>query len=171
MSDTNGSNDNRLPPPAFPPGTRRNTESRDVDPGEAAGPDLPQARPRDPVGSAMIEPDEPMPDRVIPLSRDFLDMQLVEDGEAGEVVGMDLNPHLSPEELASRGDPYVLEIGEAVSKLAEAIRRRGAAGLHASPAMSRFEATLRAYCVGYLAGRRAEQPPVPDFSDALPTDG
>lgn len=26
--------------------------------------------------------------------------------------------------------------------------------------MTRFEATLRAYCVGYLAGRRAEDPPL-----------
>lgn len=119
----------------------------------------------------MIEPDEALPDRVIPLSRDFLDMELLGSDDAGEVVGMDHNAHLSPEELASRGDPYVLEIGEAVSKLAEAIRRRGAAGLHAAPTMSRFEATLRAYCVGYLAGRRAEQPPLPRFNDSLPTDG
>jgi hypothetical protein len=27
--------------------------------------------------------------------------------------------------------------------------------------MSRFDTTLRAYCVGYLAGRRAEDPPPP----------
>jgi hypothetical protein len=58
--------------------------------------------------------------------------------------------------LAAREDPHVIEVITAVAKLAEGLRHRGEAGLHASPDMSRLEATLRAYCVGYLAGRRAE---------------
>jgi hypothetical protein len=49
-----------------------------------------------------------------------------------------------------------MEVVEAVRKLAEALGRKGEAGLRTTPSMSRFEATLRAYCVGYLAGRRAE---------------
>jgi len=50
----------------------------------------------------------------------------------------------------------VIELIGAVGRLAEALKRKGEAGLKAQPHMSRFEATLRAYCLGYLAGRRAE---------------
>ncbi|MDZ7779714.1 MAG: hypothetical protein U5R14_07215 [Gemmatimonadota bacterium] len=77
--------------------------------------------------------------------------------EKGTVTGIGDDPHLQAEELASGGDPYVIELSNAVSKLAEALRHRGEAGLKATPDMTRFEATLRAYCVGYLAGRRAEE--------------
>jgi hypothetical protein len=59
---------------------------------------------------------------------------------------------------------------EAVSKLAESLNRKGEAGLRANLEMSRFEATLRSYCVGYLAGRRAEDPLLPEIEEALSTD-
>ena len=36
--------------------------------------------------------------------------------------------------------------------------------------MSRFEWTLRSYCSGYIAGRRAEAPPRLITDEALPTD-
>jgi hypothetical protein len=64
-----------------------------------------------------------------------------------------------------------MEVSEAVAKLAEALRRRGESGLRATPEMTRFEATLRSYCVGYLAGRRAEEPPAPILEEPLPSDG
>ncbi len=69
---------------------------------------------------------------------------------------MDHDAHVEHEELVTGGDPHVIELLEAVSKLAEALRSRGEAGLKATPEMGRLEATLRSYCVGYLAGRRAE---------------
>lgn len=101
---------------------------------------MPQRRP-DAVFDAFISPDEPMPDR---------------DDEEGVVTGMGSDPHMSPEELVSGGDPHVIELIGTVGRLAEALRRKGEAGLKAGPHMTRFEATLRAYCLGYLAGRRAE---------------
>jgi hypothetical protein len=72
------------------------------------------------------------------------------------VTGMGMDAHLEPEELVTGGDPHVMELVGAIRKLADAVKRKGEAGLRATTGMSRFEATLRAYCVGYLAGRRAE---------------
>ena len=80
-----------------------------------------------------------------------------DEGE-GEVVGMDLDAHTDPIEIIWGGDPHVMELIEAVGKLAEGLKHRGEAGLKTKASMTRFEATLRAYCVGYLVGRRAEDP-------------
>ncbi len=137
----------RLPPPAFPPGERRRQIRHDL--GDA----------HDELGDAYILPDEPIPPRATPPG----DAPKAPDAAADapdddevEVTGMGSDTHMSPEELVAGGDPYVMELIEQVAKLAESLKRRGEAGLHATPEMSRFEATLRAYCVGYLAGRRAD---------------
>lgn len=177
----NSKEERRLPPPAFPPGMRRHVhrnsqgakEQRQTESAEGAfiSPDEPLPERRDPMGGAFISPDDPMPERRIDLADGFLDLQAIDPDEEGIVVGMDLDPHLEEAEVVAAGDPHVLEVMEAVAKLAEALRRRGEAGLRSSPAMTRFEATLRAYCVGYLAGRRAEEPPTPEADEALPTDG
>lgn len=188
----------RLPPPAFPPGSRRHqmrshvrevkakVESVDEaligpdDPipdrvdlvGNAfIGPDDPLPDRVDLVGDAFISPDEPLPERTIDLAEAFWEAHAAGATEEGEVVGMDLDPHLQLSESVSGGDPHVTELMTAVAKLAEAVRRKGEAGLRATLDMSRFEATLRAYCVGYLAGRRSEEPPEPELEEALPTDG
>lgn len=171
MSDE--TKDTRLPPPAFPPGSRKHfhtnsdrapsptrspegvTDDAFISPDDPLperksgmgegfiSPDdpLPERRP-DPVFDAFISPDDPMP------SREAL--------EEGVVTSIGDDPHLDPEELASGGDPHVMEVTGAVERLAGALKQRGEAGLKATPQMSRFEATLRAYCVGYIAGRRAE---------------
>jgi hypothetical protein len=89
------------------------------------------------------------------------------------VTGIGSDPHMDPEELATGGDPHVLEVVQAVGRLAEALKRRGEAGLRTTMDMSRFDATLRAYCVGYIAGRRAEddaQLDLPDWGEAMPGD-
>jgi len=83
--------------------------------------------------------------------------------EEGVVTGMGSDPHMDPTELVTGGDPHVIELIGAVGRLAEALKRKGEAGLRTSPRMTRFEATLRSYCVGYLAGRRAEDElPIPN---------
>jgi hypothetical protein len=134
-------------------------------------PDDPLPARVDPMGAAFISPDDPIPERRIELAPQFRDEESIEPGEEGQVVGMDLDPHLEPDEVVSGGDPHVMEVMHAVSKLAEGLNRRGEAALRAAPEMSRFEATLRAYCVGYLAGRRAEEMPPPVLEEPLPTDG
>jgi hypothetical protein len=146
----------RLPPPAFPPGSRRLTTDG-AGATEAARSGVDEASPSgrledaylmpeedgasDTSGFGFISPDEPMPDR---------------DVEQGTATGIGDDPYLDLDDLIGGRDPHVRELVIAVSKLAEALRRRGEAGLHVSPDMSRFEGTLRSYCVGYLSGRRAE---------------
>ena len=176
------SNESRLPPPAFPPGMRRRTygsrrgaegDARGQESGDAfISPDAPMPERASELSSAFISPDEPIPERKIELLEEF---QSPTDGidpdEEGVVVGMDLDAHLEPEEIISGGDPHVMELMDAISSLNDALHRKGEGGLRTHPEMSRFEATLRSYCVGYLAGRRAEEPPPPIMEDPLPTDG
>jgi hypothetical protein len=52
------------------------------------------------------------------------------------------------------GDPAVADLVRRVTALADSLREKGEAGLRSTPEMTRFETTLRAYCVGYLAGLR-----------------
>jgi hypothetical protein len=146
----------RLPPPAFPPGIRRRpagasdgTEPVDR-PIRTGPPDEPFALADPAPGDEgedieLISHDEPIPARSRGSAL-----------EQGVVTGIGEEAHLGPEALAADGDPYVHELVHAVSKLAEDVRRRGEAGLRVRGDMSGLESTLRAYCVGYLAGRRAE---------------
>lgn len=162
-----GEGGRRLPPPAFPPGSRRASTPRraveaDNDAGDMAGafisPDEPlPERSSLMADAAFISPDEPIPHRPprsAPVAVD--DEEGDDDFGEGVVTGIGDDAHLDPEELALGFDPYVLEVVGKVNKLAEALKHRGEAGLRATPDMTRFEATLRSYCVGYLSGRRAE---------------
>jgi len=168
--------DTRLPPPAFPPGSRKhvhaNSNSRPSSGARSEGdgddafisPDDPiPPRRRDAMGEAFISPDDPIPARrpdavfdAFISPDDPLPPRGAEEPEEGVVTGIGDDPHMAPEELISGGDPHVIELIGAVGRLAEALKRKGEAGLRTSPQMTRFEATLRAYCVGYLAGRRSE---------------
>lgn len=109
-----------IPPPAFPPGSRRHPVP-DPDPG-SGNPGL-------------------------------LETAL---GEV-TVTGMGNDPHVRVDPALKRfRDPHVAELAAAVGRLDLQLNERGEAALRVDPEMSRFEATLRAYCVGYLAGRRAQ---------------
>ena len=167
--------DTRLPPPAFPPGNRKHlpvNSDRPVtpqvpaaEPGEASFifPDDPIPPRQSPVGGAFISPDAPIPERqpdavfeAFISPDDPIPFRADPEEEQGVVTGMGSDPHMDPEELVSGGDPHVIELIGAVGRLAEALKRQGEAGLKTSTYMTRFEATLRSYCVGYLVGRRAE---------------
>ena len=151
-----------LPPPAFPPGHHRirvRPDSR-----VAADAPLDDGVPED----AFISPDEPMvregtrmaegaiipPEESSLSGGEFVDDAEI-DGDQGIVTGIGDNPRLDPEELAlSQGaDPTVADLAQRVRRLADALRDKGKAGLRATPEMSRFEVTLRAYCLGYLAAQ------------------
>jgi hypothetical protein len=150
---------NRLPPPAFPPGQRiqprANHRPAAPSPDEPAGevPDDAFISPDEPItrtGSriadgAFIPPDAPLPRRGI-VSR----------AEEGVVTGMDDDAHLGREELARSqgGDPIVADLALRVGRLADGLRAKGEAALKTTSDMSKFETTLRAYCVGYLAAQR-----------------
>jgi len=165
----------RLPPPAFPPGARKQVHRNStgapkpsVDGQRADGvfisPDDPIPPRNDKLGRAFISPDDPLPPRsdvvagaIISPEEPLPPRSEPGEEEEGVVTGMGFDAHMDPEELVSGGDPYVIEVSHAVRKLADSLKRKGEAGLRAVPSMSRFEATLRAYCVGYIAGRRAEE--------------
>lgn len=131
----------RLPPPAFPPGNRRHPVPRDEGGRDGAEG---EAVSEDAEAFTFISPDDPFPDRAKTL-------------EEGTATGIGDNPDLSPEGFTPNGDPHVHELSVALSKVADAVRRKGEAGLRVTPEMSRFESTLRGYCVGYLAGRRGDE--------------
>jgi hypothetical protein len=201
MSENNNKG-GRLPPPAFPPGSRRKvfrspgaaaTPTQAKSPDEASSsedafiisPDDPMPTRTDKVASAFILPDDPIPVRrpdamtgafISPEEpmpkRDALGVRrTMGKPEEGVVTGIGSNAHMEQDELAAAGDPHVMELIAAVSKLAQALRRKGEAGLRSAPEMSRFDATLRAYCVGYLAGRRAEaEPEFLDWGEAKKED-
>jgi hypothetical protein len=174
----------RLPPPAFPPGSRKhitNNSSGHVDSSDLGGafisPDDPIPERDHSVEDAIISPDDPIPARVdsvvdattpsgssgafISPDEPIPPRDTVSTGpggvpqfetEGGVVTGIGMDDHTDADELASAGDPYVIELVEKVGKLAEALRSKGEAGLRSAPGMDKFETTLRGYCVGYLAG-------------------
>ena len=146
----------RLPPPAFPPGQRashrRSGRRASEGSGSHRGVSIGNAsRPQEARGEggvpddAFISPDEPLPPRGLAELRP----------DEVVVTGIGDDPHLSPEEMAGspHEDPHVADLALRVGRLADALRDRGEAGLRTAPGMNRFEATLRAYCVGYLAGQ------------------
>lgn len=113
------------------------------------------------VSGAFISPDEPFPPRGGTLGAAFIASpeELRARGgdvEEGVVTGMGDDPHLARKGLVSADDPHLLEVIGVVERLAEALKRKGRAGLKVPPRSSHFEATLRAYCLGYLTGRRAD---------------
>jgi hypothetical protein len=114
------------------------------------------------MDDAFISPDDPMPERTpsgqagARSAAAYDAMAVTSDDAEGVVTGMGDDAHLDPTELALGGDPHVRAVAEAVSKLAASLEQKGEAGLRTSLEMTRFEAQLRAYCVGYLAGKRAE---------------
>ena len=197
MSENNSKKGGRLPPPAFPPGSRKHAHRsagapkvdavpRPVD-GESAyiSPDDPMPVRTDKVASAFILPDDPMPVRrpdamsgafispedPLPKREPLGVRRTMGKPEEGVVTGLGSNAHMERAELVAAGDPHVMELMEAVGKLAQALKRKGEAGLRSSPDMSRFDVTLRAYCVGYLAGRRAEaEPEFLDWGEATKED-
>jgi hypothetical protein len=122
-------------------------------PAEAfISPDEPIHRRATAPDEAFISPDEPIHRRA-PRSPRLLEEKI--DPDEVVVTGIGDDAHMAPDELAVGFDPHVLEVVDEVSKLAEALKRKGEAGLRTTPETTRFGATLRSYCVGYLAGRRA----------------
>ena len=149
---------NRLPPPAFPPGQRvqARTNHRSAAGGtgaEGAVPDDAFISPDEPIvrtgsrfaADAFISPDAPLPRRGS------------EDPDEGVVTGIGNDAHMGHDDVvmgARLGDPAVADLAARVGRLADALKSKGEAALKTSADMSKFETTLRAYCVGYLAAQR-----------------
>ena len=154
-NDADAPGDERFPPPVFPSGSSVGEDrSHPVEDDEEEGvvPD-----------DAFHDPDDPVVrERPPTVPADFEEvMGRVGGLEAvlGEVAvtGMGNDPHVVAQPgLEPYDDPHVAELASALERLRAGLASRGEAALKVEPEMSRFEATLRAYCVGYLAGRRAQ---------------
>jgi hypothetical protein len=131
----------------FPDGTRR----------------LTLRAPASALDRALIDPDAPIVRSEFP--RTPSDYEKVVRGAAvdideGVVTGIGDDSHEDAELELLRvddGDPHVTELIRAVKRLSDALGARGEAGLRATSDMNRFEAILRAYCVGYLTQAREER--------------
>lgn len=120
----------KLPPPAVPGRVRRTPQQAD---------------------EAFIPPDAPIVRTSPPEPpKDFERVMTGQPGATPDAAGS-ATDHAGPKRF---DDPAVADLVERVGTLADSLRQKGEAGLRATPEMSRFEATLRAYCVGYLAGLR-----------------
>ena len=154
----------RLPPPMFPPGSRRSPTRGGAPPAQPREDDE-----YDVPEDAFIMPDEPFrrsPSRTDPGGASGAgapprDRRMTDPAQVRTGVATGLgepSPHPDEElqiSAASAGDPHVAELIRLVRRLSDSLLRKGEAGLRASPDMTRFEATLRAYCVGFLAATRA----------------
>ena len=147
----------RLPPPAFPPGSRRSSMGSGrttVEPGTGDDddrsdiPDDAFISPDDPIrkegrgipDDAFISPDDPL----VTTSRD----------EEGEVTGLGVKaPDYPPSGGRSRRDrPTIHELPYLLDQLAERIQASGSRALNVNPEMGHFQAALRSFLKGYLEG-------------------
>ncbi len=118
---------------------------------------------------AFFSPDEPVVREAEPtVPEDFEDVlrshsssAFGEEAEAAVAEGMEVQVTGMSLEVKQRGrgggrfdDPHVERLYARLVGLVKAVKERGEAGLRTEPGMSRFETTLRGYCVGYLAGLR-----------------
>jgi hypothetical protein len=187
----------RLPPPMFPPGSRRlHTRAAPRPPGEEPEGGVPK--------EALIMPDEPLPwtgavaptapavsassppaDEFRAFTPDSAFEEALIDPDAPivrttpprtpedyeQVMRGAPHPPEDPvvtgigetqstwesalEQLAlAPGDPHVAELTRMVRKLADGLSNRGEVALKSTPDLTPFEATLRAYCVGFLSRAR-----------------
>ena len=164
----------RLPPPMFPPGSRRvrpRTIPKPVEPEEdediSSGiPDDAFIMPDEPFHraerDAWIDPDEPIVRTEPPQPPDDWEQVIYGTPPLGPdgvlVTGIGEAPQPDDWDSLLKGshgrDAHVAELVRAVQRLAEGLAVRGEAALKATPDMTPFEATLRAYCVGFLASAR-----------------
>lgn len=148
----------RLPPPAFPPGSRRSsasTRSLRIEGEESEGDDDPSDIPED----AFISPDDPIrkrgrgipddafispDDPLVPRARD----------REGRIVEVEDETEAPATTRPRRGTPTIHELPYLLDQLAERLHESGERALDVHPDMGHFQAALRAFLKGYLEGGR-----------------
>jgi hypothetical protein len=122
----------------------------------------PARTPESAFEEALIHPDAPIvrtapTDTPVDLDRLMRGVLDAPDDEP-EVTGLgDSVPSWESalEQLAlAPGDPHVAELARMIKKLADGLSSRGEVALKSTPDLTPFEATLRAYCVGFLSRAR-----------------
>ncbi len=156
-TDRTGPELDRLPPPVFPPGSRRTAvryqaASTMQEGGEDAGvpadafisPDEPIRR-SDEWDEALISPDDPIVRREPPRAP--------ADGDDVEVTGIGAGERVYPDEVLSANPIDVERLAGRLETLARDLREKGAAALRVPPDADGTDAVLRAFLSGYLEGR------------------
>jgi len=144
--------DEQLQPPAFPSGMSGDDAGSDL--GDALiSPDAPiERQPR--LDDAFISPDAPIVrEGPVQTPDDFervMHRDEEDDAEPVVVTGIGAE-HAAAGHDEPMMDPYLERVVIELEALVGALRRKGEAGLRTEPDMTRFESTLRGYCVGYLA--------------------
>lgn len=145
--------DQHLPPPAFPSGMSGDSDGSGLD-DALISPDAPIER-RPTLDDAFISPDAPIVrEGPIHAPDDFESVMHAAEGEdaaEGVVVTGIGAEHAAAGHDEAYMDPYLERVVTELEALVGALRRKGEAGLRTEPEMTRFESTLRGYCVGYLA--------------------
>lgn len=131
----------------------------EVEPEGAAWEDVPVGAELGAEGAAEV--DVPKGDGLEPVGddRETDGVNPVWDGEA-DATPVALGEPVEPAVVEE--DPGLQVLVAAVQRLADDLTSRGEEALGTEAALSPFEATLRAYCVGYLEGLRDLASPDPD---------
>jgi hypothetical protein len=106
---------------------------------------------------ALIHPDTPIVRTSAPRTAETFEQVVRGAAEEAVVTGIGEAPRWERalDQLAIReGDPDVAELTRMVRKLSDGLSTRGEVALKATPDLTPFEATLRAYCVGFLSRAR-----------------
>jgi hypothetical protein len=112
---------------------------------------------------AFIDPDTPIVRSEPPNTPD--DFERVVSGrtplmlDSVMITGIGDDAHLGDDDLVPDDgvEGHVRDLARYVERLGDALRLRGEAGLRTTPDMTGFEATLRAFCLGYLTRVREEK--------------
>ena len=153
----------RLPPPAFPPGTRRGWVPRATREDAGNDPGLPAAALLSPheavrrIGDefdegAFISPDDPIDQTPGEAGRSPAGRG--SDDDAVEVTGIggsDREAYRAEAIYAGPRDPD--QVAGVLEELAGALREQGTAALTTPPHLSPFESALRGFLGGYMVGR------------------
>lgn len=158
----------RLPPPVFPPGSRRSvpirrataagkgerSEADDFPEDAFISPDEP-IRDRDPEGvpdDAFISPDEPIVRTHEPEAPDVDEVLVTGIGDPAYARG---ESRLSGSRRRSHRWEEVDtdDVARMLDDLAAGLRERGSTALLVTSEMTRFESMLRGFLAGYLVGR------------------
>lgn len=162
----------RLPPPVFPPGSRRDVPIRrartastqkgaesEFPDGAFISPDDPiRARRRHEEGvpdDAFISPDEPIVRSEEPEPPGDEEVEVTGIGDQEYARGED--PSGSKSRRRGRNKAWeevdTGEVAQMLQELAEGLEERGSTALLVTSEMTRFESMLRGFLAGYLVGR------------------
>ncbi len=148
----------RLPPPAFPPGSRRTSVPRSpgrTDGGEAGAEEDGETVPDE----AFIQPDEPIrkeargipDDAFISPDDPFVPADYDEEGEVTPMsTEVDTRTRTATKHRSSA--PSIHELPYLLDRVAEQINEAGEDALNVHHEMGHFEAALKSFLRGYLEG-------------------